>query len=151
MKRMANMLFDHVANAIEKSTGANGDQDGEESPPKKPNQSDWLKEAKSKFMKSLNAKKKPVQMIRRWAKAVSMNVLDSQRVVMFDSDRFTEDDCLHAMNLCGVDSDGSGALTTRKADAIGSLLTDDAEVMTQFASCVQYQTGNGAIKMLLRR
>ena len=90
IKRMANMLFDHVANAIEKSTEVGGDQDTEESPPKKLSQHDWLKEAKSKFMKSLNSKSRSVQMIRRCAKAVSMDVLDNQRVVMFDSNRFTE-------------------------------------------------------------
>ena len=111
MKRMANMLFDHVANAIEKSGGATDSNDGEESPPKKCATNDWLKEAKSKFMKSLNSKNKSVQMIRRWSNAVSMDVLSNQRVVMFDS-KFTEDDCLHAMQFCGVDSDGSGALTT---------------------------------------
>ena len=47
----------------------------------------------------------------------------------------------------GIDSDGSGALTTNPGDAIDGLAIYDSEVLRQFNECVQYQTGNGPISI----
>ena len=146
-KRMANMLFDHVSNAIERTAPGNSDVDVEgssnsEERPAKKQQSGWLKEAKKSFMKAMKEKQdKGSFMIRR-----SIEPVANQRVVMFESGKFT-DNHLHDAWYAGIDSDGSGALTTNPGDAIDGLAIYDPEVLRQFNQCVQYQTGNGPISI----